>query len=93
MWRENNILSCLFVAKNKRIEEFYSKNEEFKNIPLTVYKTIESTNSHAKLLAVQYAEHRTTIIAEEQTKGTGRFGRSFFSPSDSGIYMSIILKP
>lgn len=68
-------------------------NEEFKNIPITVYKTIESTNSEAKLLAVQNAEHGTTIIAEEQTKGRGRFGRDFFSPSDTGIYMSIILKP
>lgn len=68
-------------------------NEEFQNIPITVYKTIESTNSEAKLLAVQNAEHGTTIIAEEQTKGRGRFGRGFFSPSDSGIYLSIILKP
>ncbi len=68
-------------------------NEEFKNIPITVYKAIESTNSEAKLSAVQNAEHGTTIIAEEQTKGRGRFGRDFYSPSDSGIYMSIILKP
>ncbi len=68
-------------------------NEEFKNIPITVYKTIESTNSQAKLLAVQNAQHGTTIISEEQTMGRGRFGRSFFSPSDSGIYMSIILRP
>jgi BirA family biotin operon repressor/biotin-[acetyl-CoA-carboxylase] ligase len=67
-------------------------NEEFKSIPITVYKTTRSTNTEAKLLAVQNAEHGTTIIAEEQTKGRGRFGRDFFSPSDSGIYMSIILK-
>lgn len=68
-------------------------NEEFKNIPITVFKTIGSTNSEAKLLAVKNAQHGTTIIAEEQTNGRGRFGRNFFSPSDSGIYMSIILKP
>lgn len=68
-------------------------NEEYKNIPITVYKTIESTNSEAKLLAVQNAEHGTIVVSEEQTKGRGRFGRDFFSPSDSGIYMSIILKP
>ncbi len=68
-------------------------DEEFKNILITVYKTIESTNSQAKLLAIQNAQHGTTIIAEEQTNGRGRFGRNFFSPSDSGIYMSIILKP
>ena len=68
-------------------------NEEFKNISLTVYKTIGSTNTEAKLQAVQNAGHGTTIVSEEQTKGRGRFGRDFFSPSDSGIYMSIILKP
>ena len=67
-------------------------NEEFSNIPIVVYKTIASTNSEAKLLAVQNAAHGTTVISEEQTKGRGRFGRDFFSPSDSGIYM-IILKP
>lgn len=68
-------------------------NEEFKSIPITVHKTIGSTNTEAKILAVQNAQHGTTIISEEQTKGRGRFGRDFFSPSDSGIYMSIILKP
>lgn len=68
-------------------------NEEFKNIPITTYKTVESTNTEAKLLAVQNAKHGTTIIAEEQTRGRGRFGRDFFSPSETGIYMSIIIKP
>lgn len=68
-------------------------NEEFKNISITLYKTIGSTNTEAKLLAVKNARHGTTIIAEEQTEGRGRFGRSFFSPADSGIYMSIILRP
>lgn len=68
-------------------------NEEFKDNPLTVYKTIESTNTEAKLLAVQNAEHGTILVSEEQTKGRGRFGRDFFSPSESGIYMSIVLKP
>ncbi|NLJ57951.1 MAG: biotin--[acetyl-CoA-carboxylase] ligase [Tissierellia bacterium] len=67
--------------------------EEFKTIPISFYKSIESTNSEAKLIAVQQAEHGTVIVAEEQTKGRGRFGRDFFSPADSGIYMSIIIKP
>lgn len=68
-------------------------NEEFKSISIALYKTIGSTNTEAKLLAVKNAGHGTTIIAEEQTEGRGRFGRSFFSPADSGIYMSIILRP
>lgn len=68
-------------------------NSEYKDIPITVYKTIGSTNTEAKLLTMQNALHGTVIISEEQTSGRGRMGRSFYSPSDSGIYMSIILKP
>lgn len=67
--------------------------EEFKNIPLAFYKSIESTNSEAKLAAVQKAEHGSVIVADEQRKGRGRFGREFFSPAHTGIYMSIIIKP
>ncbi len=35
----------------------------------------------------------TVVIAEKQTAGKGRLGRSFYSPKDTGIYMSIIIKP
>jgi BirA family biotin operon repressor/biotin-[acetyl-CoA-carboxylase] ligase len=68
-------------------------NDEYKNLPIGVYKTIGSTNSEAKLAAVKNAGHGTIILAEEQTNGRGRFGRDFFSPYGSGIYMSIILRP
>lgn len=68
-------------------------NSEYKDVPITVYKTIGSTNTEAKLLSMQNAPHGTVIISEEQTSGRGRMGRNFYSPSDSGIYMSIILKP
>ncbi|MFV0503436.1 MAG: biotin--[acetyl-CoA-carboxylase] ligase [Lachnospirales bacterium] len=58
-----------------------------------VYKTIESTNKEAKLMAINNAPHGRVIISDEQTMGKGRFGRDFFSPSNSGIYMSFILRP
>lgn len=67
--------------------------EEFKDIPITVYKTINSTNTEAKISAMQNARHGTVILSEEQTSGRGRMGRNFYSPTESGIYMSIILKP
>jgi BirA family biotin operon repressor/biotin-[acetyl-CoA-carboxylase] ligase len=70
----------------------FLKNE-FQTLPISVYKTISSTNSEAKIQAMQNAEHGTVIISEEQTEGRGRMGRSFYSPAESGIYMSIILKP
>lgn len=79
------------VLSSEGIRPFLSS--EYKDIPITVYKTIGSTNTEAKLLTMQNALHGTVILSEEQTSGRGRMGRSFYSPSDSGIYMSIILKP
>ena len=57
------------------------------------YDTIDSTNTHAKELAVQGAPHGTVVIADCQTDGRGRRGRSFHSPAGTGIYMSVILRP
>lgn len=58
-----------------------------------VYKTLESTNLTAKKMAVDGAEKNTVVIANEQTNGRGRLGRKFYSPSDTGLYISIILRP
>ena len=54
---------------------------------------VESTNDLAKKQADNGAPHGTVIIAEQQTRGRGRMGRSFHSPADSGIYLSVILRP
>ena len=62
-----------------------------KNHNITVYDTIESTNKTAKEIAKHGAVHGSVIIANTQTGGKGRHGREFFSPPDSGIYMSLIL--
>ncbi len=58
-----------------------------------VYSSLSSTNQTAKKLALDNAPDGSVIIANEQTAGRGRMGRSFFSPPDSGIYMSFILRP
>lgn len=58
-----------------------------------VFKTLESTNLTAKKMALDGAPYGTVVIAEEQTKGRGRRGRSFFSPPAGGIYMTFILEP
>jgi len=67
--------------------------DEYRETPVKVYKSINSTNTEAKIMIMNNAEHGTVIIAEEQLSGKGRMGRNFYSPSESGIYMSIILKP
>ena len=57
------------------------------------FKTIDSTNDRAKTMAAQGAPHGTVLIAEQQTGGRGRMGRSFHSPGNAGIYLSVILRP
>ena len=53
----------------------------------------DSTNTQAKALASAGAPHGTVLIADRQTGGRGRMGRSFLSPGGVGIYMSVILRP
>lgn len=57
------------------------------------YSSIGSTNELAMRLGQQGAEEGTVIIADEQSKGKGRFGRSWASSKGQGIWMSVILKP
>lgn len=52
-----------------------------------------STNTDAKVLATQGAPEGTIIIAERQTRGRGRLGRTWFSPRSQGIYISFIIRP
>ncbi len=54
---------------------------------------INSTNERAKQLARQGALHGTIVIAEEQLQGKGRLGRFWYSPSGTGIWLSMILRP
>lgn len=57
------------------------------------FKETDSTNEQAKKLAADGAEHGTLVVADMQTAGRGRRGRSWTSPAGTGIFMSIILKP
>ena len=57
------------------------------------YKKVDSTNDIAYELAERGLREGSIILAEEQGKGKGRHGRTWFSPSKSGIYFSLILRP
>lgn len=67
--------------------------ERYREIPVEVYRSVGSTNTEAKAAALRGMPHGTIIAADEQTAGRGRFGKSFYSPARSGLYMSVILKP
>ena len=54
---------------------------------------IDSTMNKAMQLGMDLAPSGTLVLAESQTKGRGRLGRSWFSPKYKGIYLSLILRP
>lgn len=60
---------------------------------ITIKDTVTSTNTLLRSAAENGAPDKTVLIANEQTEGRGRRGKSFYSPADSGIYMSILLRP
>jgi BirA family biotin operon repressor/biotin-[acetyl-CoA-carboxylase] ligase len=55
--------------------------------------TIDSTNRLAAELARGGAEEGTTVVAEQQTAGRGRLGRTWVSPASVNLYASIVLRP
>lgn len=65
-------------------------NNDF-DIRLEVYPTVTSTNLVLKERAAE--PEGLVIAASQQTQGMGRLGRTFVSPSETGIYFSILLKP
>lgn len=66
------------------------------DIPVFYYDTIDSTNNEAKRF---YEKHKndgvdtpTLFVADHQSAGKGRLGRTFYSPSSTGLYMSLMIK-
>ena len=60
---------------------------------ITCFDIVESTNTEANRLARNGAPEGTLIVADAQTSGRGRLGRSWASPPGNGLYLSIILRP
>lgn len=58
------------------------------NMEVYLYDTVDSTNTAAKALS-DTAERSSLFIARTQTGGRGRLGRSFHSPADTGLYMTV----
>jgi len=57
------------------------------------FDCIDSTNTQAKVLAEAGVPHGTVLIADSQSGGRGRWGRTFQSPAGMGVYLSVILRP
>ena len=59
---------------------------------LHYFASIGSTMIEAARLAVSGAPHGTVVIADEQTSGIGRLGRSWISAPELGLYLSALLR-
>lgn len=60
---------------------------------LEVHATLDSTNNVARALAEAGAPEGTTVVADHQTAGRGRQGRTWFSPPGTNLYLSVVLRP
>lgn len=75
------------AIEKKRIEKFLKEK-----LPIYLYDSIDSTNRVAKDFLDEVSPP-FLVVANSQTNGRGRLGRSFYSPPDTGIYMSLALGP
>ena len=81
-------------------EELYGRSElasrmdtRWAGHPVMFYDALGSTNLQAKVDAEQGAAHGTLVVADMQTAGRGRRGRSWSSPPGTNVYFTLILKP
>jgi len=56
------------------------------------HTSIDSTMNEARRLAAEGCESGTVVVADEQTAGQGRYGRTWHSEAGSGLYVSIVLR-
>ncbi len=59
---------------------------------LHILQETSSTNTAALALAQKGAEDGTVVVAERQTAGRGRLGRSWYSPAGANLYCSVIVR-
>ena len=60
---------------------------------LTVLDSVDSTNTYLKRLALTNGAGNLVAVADHQSAGRGRMGRSFESPAGKGVYLSVLLRP
>lgn len=85
------ILACPDVISAEEVKSLLSTRWAGQEI--AYYSILDSTNNRAKRLAEEGAAHGTLVIADEQTGGRGRRGRSWKTPPRSAIAMTLIIRP
>ena len=80
---------------DKELRELRRRLGETKIVGHTLdcFESVDSTNSYLKRIAAEGAPDGTVAVADEQTAGRGRRGRSFSSGPGRGVYLSALLRP
>lgn len=86
-----HLLSAPDVMDKTELESIHAT--EWAGSEIYYFDSIDSTNTKAKELAEDGHPSGTLVVAEQQTSGKGRRGRSWESPVGSGIFMTLMLKP
>ena len=63
------------------------------DLDVSYFESIDSTNTYCKRLLADGKGGEFLVIANNQTAGRGRQGKSFYSPSETGIYFSLVIRP
>lgn len=71
----------------------YLRPTEIVGREIRYFSELDSTNTRAKILARTGAPEGTAVIAGRQTAGRGRMARSFQSPAEKGLYLTVLLRP
>ena len=73
---------------NSMYDADYIKNKLNESISVDIFDEIDSTNEEAKRRISDGQKEDFVLVARMQTAGKGRKGRSFYSPMDTGIYLT-----
>lgn len=78
---DNDVLSAVAIAG--------AIESRIKGLSIFVHREIDSTNDEAKRKIAEGQEGISLIVADAQSAGRGRQGKTFFSPTGAGIYMTV----
>lgn len=81
------------VFNEMEIRSLLRSDPQLKDLILTYFAETDSTNLAARRAADQDAPHGSLFVADCQTAGRGRLGRSWISQAGSGLWLSVLLRP
>lgn len=90
----------MLTEREENAPEIYTPSElssrmrtKWAGRPVYFYESVGSSNVQARQLAEEGAAHGALVVADMQTAGRGRRGRSWSSPAGANVYFTIILRP